>query len=119
MTAYGADRLEEFLEALMRACMRPKARTPPSLWRLEGDKPLPVTGLSRFPAQHVLKPGLELARLRQPPDKWLLALHVARPVRGLAAARTERYLGSWHSLLEGLLAACGEANHSRPRRSGT
>ncbi|MBC7097966.1 hypothetical protein H5T52_02435 [Candidatus Bipolaricaulota bacterium] len=103
----GADTLEELVRGLLSACRRPKGGASPGLWRLaEGDRLVPAPRIPPFDPQAVRPPGVELARLRQPPDRWLVTLHVARPSRGLLVASTERYLAPWTTALQELLKAC-------------
>ncbi|RLE31133.1 hypothetical protein DRJ54_01160 [Candidatus Acetothermia bacterium] len=64
-----------------------------------------MDGITPFDPETV-PPTLELVRLRQPRDKWLISLQVARPSRSLLAVQHERYLASWRTALERLLAAC-------------
>ncbi len=103
---YGADSLAELLQGLLVACRRPPGGAPPGLWRITGSGELaPVDGITPFDPETV-PPTLELVRLRQPRDKWLISLQVARPSRSLLAVQHERYLASWRTALERLLAAC-------------
>lgn len=103
---YGADSLPEFLQALLSACRRPPGGRYPGLWELVGDRFKPIQDIPPFDPRSLWPPGVELARLRRPPDRWLLTLHVARPKGKLVAAKVERYLASWHTALEELLKAC-------------
>ena len=108
--AYGADSLPEFLQGLLKACRRPGGGAQPGLWEVKPDSNvIPVDRIPPFQPDQLCSPGLELARLRKPPDKWLLTLHLARPSPTLLAVQTERYLASWHRGLEELLRACQAA----------
>ncbi|RLE28155.1 hypothetical protein DRJ54_07030 [Candidatus Acetothermia bacterium] len=104
---YGADSLPEFLEGLLLACRRPSGGADRGLWLVTATGGLePAAGIPPFDPRELWRPGLELAQLRRPRDKWLLTLHVARPGGALLAVRRERYLASWRTALEGLLTAC-------------
>ncbi|HDC92886.1 MAG TPA: hypothetical protein ENF15_03900 [Candidatus Acetothermia bacterium] len=101
---HGADRLWEALEGLIRACRRPSGEGP--LLRIKhGEPPQEVEGIEPFPEEALWDQGLFLQRLRQPPDRWLLSLELARPVEGLYVSRWERYVASWGVALRALLSA--------------
>lgn len=101
---HGADSLHEALEALIRACKRPKGEG--SLFKLELHRPPhKVTRIEPFGEDSLWDHGLFLQRLREPPDRWLLSLELARPVEGLYVSRWERYLAPWGVALEALLWA--------------
>jgi len=102
----GADTLEEFIRALLSACRRPQGGAPHVLWQLRGQDLIPATEIPPFDSKAVCPPGVELARLHRPPDRWLLTLHVARPTGGLLVASSERYLAAWGTALKELLKAC-------------
>lgn len=101
---YGADRLDEALEALLSACRRPRGEG--GIWVLEaGSPPRRVERIEPFSPEALWDKGLLMKRLARPPDKWLLLLQLARPVQGLFISRWERYIASWRPALEALLAA--------------
>lgn len=105
---YGADSLPELIQALLAACRRPGTSGTKRLWRVtEEGLANPVEAIAPFRPEEIWKPGVELARLRRPPDRWLITLRVARPTqKALWAAQAERYLATWRTALEALLEAC-------------
>ncbi len=104
---HGADRLREALEALIASCKRPKGEG--SILKLEpGTGIREVRGIDPFPEEALWDRGLFLKRMKRPPDKWLVALELARPVSGIFVSRWERYLASWGVALEALLSATKE-----------
>ena len=101
---HGADSLKEALEALIASCKRPKGEG--SLFKLEPGVGLrEVEGIDPFPEDALWNRGLFLKRMKRPPDKWLVALELARPVSGIFVSRWERYLAPWRVALEALLYA--------------
>jgi len=100
---HGADHLPEALEALIRSCRRPRGDG--GLWKLEDEEFRRVEEIEAFPEEAVWGHGLYLRRLDRPPDRWLLALELARPVKGLYVSRWERYLAVWDVALSALLSA--------------
>ena len=75
---YAADELSEFVSALINSCRRPRGGFQKRIWQLKEDRLVPSQGISPFPPQGVIKPGLELARLDEPPAQWLVTLHLAK-----------------------------------------
>ncbi|MGC9529901.1 MAG: hypothetical protein ACP5G2_04695 [Candidatus Bipolaricaulaceae bacterium] len=103
---YGADTLPELIRALLSACRRPPGGAAPQLWWVSGeDRVISVGNMFPFHPEAVCGPGVEIARLARPPDRWQVTIHVARPAGGLVAARSERYLGAWLTALRQLLEA--------------
>lgn len=95
--------MPEALEALIRSCRRPRGDG--GLWKLEDEEFRRVEEIEAFPEEAVWGHGLYLRRLDRPPDRWLLALELARPVKGLYVSRWERYLAVWDVALSALLSA--------------